>query len=234
MFSEAIKLKWRPDNPCKGVKKNAETKRKRYLTPDELDRLNRALNDYGDKQAATIVRLLLLTGARRGEVLGMRWSQLDLENGKWTKPASTTKQKAEHSVRLSNHARLVLADLRRAADKIGQESDYVFTSNRTEHRRDVRKAWRKLCRMANLRDIRIHDIRHSFASFLVSAGESLETIGGLLGHATPITTARYSHLTDEAQVRAANKVGAIVGGPLKGQKGKRGELVAVEFRGGRR
>jgi hypothetical protein len=99
MFALAIKWKWRTDNPAKGIERNTESKRKRYLSGDELARLTAALAAHPDKQTANIVRLLLLTGSRRGEILSMRWA--DINDGTWTKPGSTTKQKTDHVVPLS-------------------------------------------------------------------------------------------------------------------------------------
>ena len=101
MFSLAIRWRMRPDNPCKGLERNQETKRRRYLSADELSRLLAALGQIEDKQAANVIRLLLLSGARRGETLVMRWADLDLTAGKWVKPAATTKQKLDHEVPLS-------------------------------------------------------------------------------------------------------------------------------------
>ena len=92
MFSLAIRWGWRTDNPVKGVERNQENKRHRYLTGAEISRLSDALAKLEDKAAANAVRLLLLTGARRGELLAAKWADVDLEAGVWTKPASTTKQ----------------------------------------------------------------------------------------------------------------------------------------------
>ena len=101
----------RSDNPARGIARYGETKRKRYLQGDELARLTAAIAGHRDKQAANIIRLLLLTGCRSGEALGARWDQFNLTNGVWTKPASTTKQKSEHVVPLSAAARQLLNEL---------------------------------------------------------------------------------------------------------------------------
>ena len=94
MFALAVHWHWRENNPAKGIERNVEYRRQRYLKPDELMRLTQALAAYADQQAANIIRLLLLTGARKGEVLAMRWADIDSDNGIWSKPASSTKQKA--------------------------------------------------------------------------------------------------------------------------------------------
>src|SRR5262245_29207680 len=109
LCSLSVQWRWRTDNPCKGVERNDEAKRKRYLTSVELERLSKALAEHDDQDAADIFRLLLLTGARRGEVLAARWADIDIEAGLWTKPGATTKQKTEHRVPLSAPARQLLA-----------------------------------------------------------------------------------------------------------------------------
>ena len=109
-------------NPCEGIKRNQEVKRKRYLEPDELARLMVTLDGFPDQQSANIVRMLLLTGARSGEVLAMRWDQLDLDAGNWAKPGSTTKQKTEHEVPLSPDAVQLLSALLEQSDDAGYVS----------------------------------------------------------------------------------------------------------------
>jgi integrase len=206
MFSMAVRWGLRPDNPCKGIERNFEQKRRRYLSPDELGRLTRTLAEYSDEVAANAVRLLLLTGARRGEVLAARWSDFDLESGTWSKPGSATKQKSEHNVPLSEAARQLLMQMR-----TGVASDFLFPKG-DAHRRDIQHHWVALCRMAQIEGARLHDLRHTHASILASAGLSLPIIGALLGHATPVTTARYSHLFDDPLRRAVETVAAAVTG----------------------
>lgn len=209
MFSLAVKWGWRPDNPAKGVERNQEAKRRRYLSPDELGRLTKALTKHSDRQAANIIRLLLLTGARRGEVQAARWEDIDLRAGIWTKPGATTKQKTEHTVPLSAPARQLLADLRKTAD---DGAEYVFPGRLGAHRVEIKYDWAALCKAAEIKNARIHDLRHTYASVLASAGKSLPVIGALLGHSQPTTTARYSHLFDDPLREATERVGAIVTG----------------------
>jgi integrase len=205
MFSEAMRWKWCKVNPCQGVRRNHEDPRERYLTPDELVRLTEALAKDRDAQAATIVRLLLLTGARRGEVLSASWSQFNLELGVWTKPAHTTKQKKDHVTPLSAPARQLLQELRAAAPA---DATHLFRGGRQR----LDKSWPRICRTAGLENFRVHDLRHSYASFLASGGHSLPLIGALLGHSNPATTARYAHLLDDPLRKATETVGAIVTG----------------------
>ena len=144
-----------------------------------------------NQTSANIVRLLLLTGARRGEVLNARWDQFDLKEGVWTKPASTTKQRKLHRVPLSAPAREVLAGMHTASDG----SEFLFPGRDGRAQTDLKNFWAGLCRAAGIKGVRVHDLRHSYASFLVSGGLSLPVIGQLLGHNSVATTARYSHFS---------------------------------------
>jgi integrase len=210
MFSLAIKLQMRSDNPCRGVERNQENRRTRYLSGDEISRLTTALAAHEDQQAANIVRLLMLTGARLNEVQAATWEQFDIENGIWVKPAATVKQNLEHRVPLSAPARQLLAELAVAPAMAG----YVFPGRVPgEPRRTIRKAWAELCKSAGLGDdTHAHDLRHTFASQLASGGSSLPIIGALLGHTQPSTTARYAHLMDDSLRSATERVGAIIAG----------------------
>jgi integrase len=206
MFALAIKWRLRPDNPCKGVSRNREDARKRYLKPDELARLTKALAEYPDQDAADVFRLLLLTGARRGEVLSATWDQFDLKEGVWTKPATATKQKQRHEVPLNAPARQLLARRLNKHDA----SPWVFPGRSAHHRINLHRSWGLICKAAGIIGLRIHDLRHSYASTLVSAGFSLPTIGALLGHSQPQTTARYAHLFDDPLRKATERAGAIL------------------------
>jgi integrase len=210
MFGLAVhRWQWLSANPVRGLQRNHEAKRERYLVNGELQRLSEALAVHEDRQAANIVRMLLLTGSRRGEVFAMRWADLNLTDGTWTKPASTTKQKKTHTAPLSAPARQLLSELRESAEA---NAEYVFPGRWGGHRTEVRRAWRELCGAANIKGVRLHDIRHSFASQLVSSGFSLVVVSELLGHSSTVTSARYSHLFDSVARQAAERVGAVIVG----------------------
>jgi integrase len=209
VFSMAARWRMRADNPCKGVERNQEHKRRRYLSAAELKRLAKALDEFSDQQSADIIRLLLLTGARRGEALQARWDDIDLESSIWSKPGATTKQRTVHTVPLSEAARRLLLDLR---ERSAVKSEWVFPAANGSHRRDVKDAWASLCRAANIKGARAHDLRHTYASLLASEGLSLPIIGEMLGHTTPTTTARYAHLFDDPLRAAAERAGAIITG----------------------
>jgi integrase len=203
MFSLAVRWGWRETNPCRGIERNRQHHRRRYVTPDELERLTAALAE-ADRDVADAIRLLLLTGARRGEVLAMKWADLDLAAGTWSKPPSSTKQAEHHQVPLSAPARTLLA-----ARNV--DGEYVFPgAGQRGHVVNIHRAWQRLCKAAGITGLRIHDLRHSYASALVSAGHSLPLIGALLGHTQPQTTARYAHLFDDPLRKATEQVGAMV------------------------
>ena len=222
MFSMAVKWKLRADNPCKGIERNQEHKRRRYLSSGELARLSKALNGYSDQQSADIIRLLLLTGARRSEALQAKFDDFDLETGKWSKPGATTKQKTLHEVPLSDAALKLLLDLR---GRVPKSVEWVFPATDGSHRKDVKDAWAAICRDAGIKGARLHDLRHTYVSVLASAGLSLPIIGAMLGHTQANTTQRYAHLFDDPLRAAADRAAAVITGkpsaevvPLPGRR----------------
>ncbi|HEX3861075.1 MAG TPA: site-specific integrase [Stellaceae bacterium] len=223
MFALAIRWEMRTDNPAKGVERNTEERRYRYLTGEELRRLTEALATHPNQIAANAVRLMLLTGARRGEVLSATWDQFDLDVGIWVKPSSHTKTKREHRVPISAPARQLLVEMRAEAEKRAKAkkrdevSPFVFPARVGDGPMvEIKTAWAWLCTAAELKDVRVHDLRHTYASVLASAGLSLPVIGALLGHTQPGTTARYVHLFDDPLRAATERVGAIVTGKTDG------------------
>jgi integrase len=206
MFSLAIHWHMRETNPVKGIERNKEYHRRRYLSGDELVRLTKALAKHPERQAADAIRLLLLTGARRGEVLSMRWD--DIADGVWSKPPSSTKQKEHHQIPLSAPALQLLADIRK---RQRPRAEFVLPSHGTSgHRVELKKDWAALCKAAGIEGLRVHDLRHSYASQLVSGGASLPLIGALLGHSNPATTHRYAHLFRDPLKEATERVGAVI------------------------
>jgi integrase len=215
MFTLGVNWKMRDGrdgNPCQGVERNKEYLRRRYLQDDELARLIKALATHSEKATADAIRLLLMTGARRGEVLSMRWADIDLVKGLWSKPPSSTKQKEWHTVPLAAPAQQLLLELRDQQSR-GRRGlpEFVFPgSGRKGHIVEIKRSWRHICKAAGIKNLRIHDLRHSFASALASDGASLPLIGALLGHSNPSTTARYAHLFDSPMRKAVERVGATI------------------------
>ena len=208
LFNQAIIWDWRSDNPCRGVERNPENRRTRYLSQAEIARLSEALAEYPNQIAANAVRLAILTGARSGEIMVAKWSEFDLEHGVWTKPSHHTKQRSEHRIPLSAAALELLAGM---ADQAKPGQEFAFPGrNSREHIKQLRSCWHWVSKRAELKDARLHDCRHTFASLLASAGVSLHMVGALLGHTQPQTTHRYAHLYDEPLREATERVGAVV------------------------
>ena len=212
------------DNPATSIERNAETRRERYLDAEELGRLLAALAGHRNQQSANVIRLALLTGARRGELLGATWGQIDLAAGVWTKPASLTKQAKSHRVPLNGPALTLLAAMKAQADAENNRRaqyglppiDHLFPGTGASRiQGDLKHTWQSICRAAELKDLRFHDLRHVFASFLASSGHNLPLIGQLLGHSNPSTTARYAHLLLDPQRAATERVGEIITGAGK-------------------
>jgi integrase len=197
VFRLAIKRRYIPDNPCRGVERNAETKRARYLSLEELARLVAVLEAWPDPVPAAAIRLLLLTGCRRGELLRATWSEFDLAAGLWIKPVAHCKNKREHRVPLSPEAVAVIDTLPRY-----NSHNLLFPNGMKRPWSEIR-AWPAIRAAAGIEDVHIHDLRHSAASMMVSAGNSLELIGGVLGH---------SQASTHGALRAPDGWGAAPGG----------------------
>jgi integrase len=210
MFALSVRWEMRGDNPVAGIERNHEEPRERYLTGDEMERLATALAGLRNQHAANAIRLLLLTGARRTEVLSATWDQFDLDaGGVWTKPSSHTKQKKVHRIPLSATARTLLVDMQGAAGR----SSYLFPGRSGGgYLASIKKSWAAACQAAGIADAHLHDLRHSYASALASGGQSLPVIGALLGHTQASTTQRYAHLIDDALREATDKAATVITG----------------------
>lgn len=142
-----------------------------------MDRLWKVLDAYQDQNVANVYRLLLLTGSRRGEALNATWDQFDLVKGVWTKPAHNTKQKRMEHIPLSSHALGLLKTMK----KKSKGGDYLFPGKvKGQPLKEIKKSWATIKKQAGIEDVRIHDLRHTYASHLVSSGLSLIIVGKLL------------------------------------------------------
>jgi integrase len=209
-FNLAIDWGWIEKNPATKIHRNREYPREVYLTPEEIKRVYQALERCRNQTSAQAIQVIILTGARKSEVLNMRWDQLDLGGHIWLKPGFTTKQRRSHRVVLNGAAVTLLCKRQEKAS--GQ---YVFPGVDGKPLKHIRRTWISVCRETGfMKDgeptVRIHDLRHSFASVLAAAGYSLKIIGDMLGHSQPQTTNRYAHLIDGVQREAADRIGAIV------------------------
>lgn len=202
MFNLAIQMKCRADNPCCSVEKFHEDQRHRALSKDEVARLLAACDDYEDQNAANAVRLLLFTGARLREVLKASWSQFDLDRAVWVKPSHHTKTKKEHEVQIAG----TVAAMLRLMRSVGANSDLLFPGrDLTRPRSDLKRPWATISSSANLRGIRLHDLRRTYATFMLSSGANISVVGKALGHTQASTTQRYADLLKEVQKKAADR-----------------------------
>jgi integrase len=215
MFNLAEKWGVRPDgsNPCRHVEKNPERKFERYLTANEFARLGDALNEAERTQTEMpsvigAIRLLAFTGCRLSEILTLRWDWIDRERGCLNLPDSKTGRK---TVYLGAPALEVLNRIEKEP-----ENPYVITGrNPGTHLVNIRKPWHRIRSNAGLDELRIHDLRHSFASFGAGAGLSLPMIGKMLGHTQAQTTQRYAHLGADPLKRAVDTVTSDIAAAMK-------------------
>jgi integrase len=203
MFNLAESWNLRPafTNPCRGVKKYKEKKRERFLSREELGRLGEALRIEEEfaPSAVACIRSLLLTGCRLGEIQTLKWSYLDLDTCLAFLPDSKTGRKTLY---LGSVAVKLLRSIPRR-----QANPYVISGDvEGQHLTDMQKPWRRIRKLAELPNVRIHDLRHTFASSGVALGQGLPIIGKLLGHSQPQTTARYAHLAASPALEVADKI----------------------------
>lgn len=210
-------LEWIPksDHPVKGIERYKEIGRRRYLSNVEIERLGAALtkaeegklNRAVTRQAVAAIRLMLLTGARRGEILTLKWDEVNLERGCLELGDSKTGRK---EVYLPHAAREMLARLTRFDDN----PHVIIGAKPGTHLVNVKDSWACIRKEAGLEDVRIHDLRHTFASLGVRSGMSLPMIGKLLGHTSQQTTQRYAHLSDDPVREAAASIGVDIASSL--------------------
>ena len=209
MFSLAEVWGLRPDgsNPCRHVKRYKERNRERFLSPEETERLGEVLREAEDEMRSAVAafRLLLLTGCRLSEIQFLRWEYV--KDDYIELPDAKTGGRV---VPLGPEARAILAGLSRADD-----NPWVIAGRLPDsHITDLQKPWRRIRARAGLEDVRIHDLRHTYASRALALGESLTMIGKLLGHTQVQTTARYAHLARDSIQTAAARITGSIGGNL--------------------
>ena len=211
MFSLAEVWGWRPDgsNPCRHVKRYKEHKRERFLSPEETERLGQVLREDEEEMPSAVAafRLLLLTGCRMSEIRDLRWEYV--KDDCIELPDAKTGGRV---VPLGPEARAVLSAIPRDED-----NPWVIAGRLPgSHLTDLQRPWRRIRKQAGLEGVRIHDLRHSFASRALALGESLTMIGKLLGHTQVQTTARYAHLARDSIQTAAARITGSIGGNLLG------------------
>ena len=214
MFNLAEEWEYRPPNtnPRKGIKKYPETKRERFLSAAELERVGEVLAEMEDERvempsAIAAVRLLMFTGCRLNEIMTLDWRHVDLKAALLRLPDSKTGAK---NVQLGAAAVAVLQSIRRVKDNTWVLTGKVEGGRLT----DLQPFWQRVRTRAGLNDARIHDLRHTFASIAVADGMPLYSVGKLLGHASTQTTARYAHLGAGTMKVAADRVSSLIAGHM--------------------
>lgn len=211
MFNLAEVWGLRPDhsNPCLHVKKYPEQKRERFLSPEEYVALGKTLDAIDtdsseSKSAITAIRLLMLTGCRLGEIITLKWDYVDLKARELRLPDSKTGAKVVHFGETA-------VDVLKSIERV-EGNPWVVTGRKDGARlTDLQHPWRRIRTRAGLPELRIHDLRHSYASGALALGEGLPMIGKLLGHTQVQTTARYAHLASDPIKAAAGKVSDTIG-----------------------
>ena len=208
IFNLAIDHELIENNPMKRVKKLQENNQiERYLSQEEIHRLLPILDDpdhygIGNKTIAAVIKFLLLTGVRKREALDMQWTDVDFSKSSW-----------HLKYNKSGKARYVMlnADAVRILQAMPQHSVFIFANPATQKPyNDIRKTFDKIMQVAGITNMRIHDLRHSFASLAVNSGESLFVVQKLLGHASPQTTQRYAHLQSSTLHQASANVANMI------------------------
>jgi integrase len=203
MFNKATEWGWRGLNPCKGVKKFSEESRERFLTQDEMPRFLKALAEEPSRDFRDFIMLALVTGGRRGNVMAMRFDEVDFAGAAWTVPTGKAKGKKQIVIPLAGPAMKILESRR---ERIA--SEYVFPSGaECGHVVEWRKPWGDLLKRAEITNLRLHDVRRTLGSWMSKAGAALPIIKAALGHADITTTAVYTR-GEDADVRRALEVTA--------------------------
>tara|TARA_R110000782_G_scaffold23881_9_gene62056 strand:- start:19380 stop:20549 length:1170 start_codon:yes stop_codon:yes gene_type:complete len=199
-------------DPTTGVRPFRETRRQRFLSMEELKKLAIAL-DLAEQDGTisrtvgAAYRLLVLTGARLSEIQKLKWDEVDLANGLILLKEHKSDRHGAKAIPLSHAASRILESIERI-----DENPYVFVGKKEkQHITDLQRPWRRIRARAGLSDVRIHDLRHTFASMGISVGGSLPIIGGLLGHRTPQATAVYAHLAADPLRQTTEQVGTVIG-----------------------
>ena len=192
-------------NPTRGVKRNPRPKPTRFLSREEVDRLHAALNAHrgrtSGRQQAEIIRLLLLTGCRKGELVGLRWSEVDGDA-----LHLTDSKTGPRTVFLNAQARAILA----RQPRTGRAHVFPASTDSTRARSTELSLWRKVRRRAGIEDVRLHDLRHTFASHAVMQSVPLPVVSRLLGHRRTQMTLRYAHVSDRETEAAAERIGTAL------------------------
>jgi integrase len=214
IFAFAVREGMRPDNPVRGIERFRDKQSQRFLSPAELARLTQAMTAAEvagvNRSGLAVIRLLTLTGARKSEIEGLRWSEVDIDRACLKLADSKT---GARIVPVGAAALQALNDLPRVKD-----TAFVFPAegDLKKHYVGTPKVWLKVREAAKLDDVRLHDLRHTFASFGAAGGLSLPLIAAILGHKDVKTTQQYAHLADSPVKAAADRTAAAINGAMNG------------------
>lgn len=208
-FNKAILWDYLPKgiNPCYGINKYKENKKERFLDKSELEKLTSLLNmqeEFGIDSSYVLgaIKMLIYTGCRKSEVLTLKWADVQLDQNCIHLKDSKTGEKI---VPLNSLSKAVLENMERKSD-----NPYVFCGKKPRtHLTDVKKRWFKIRKMLGIEDVRMHDLRHTFASMAIKSGLGLYQVSKLLGHSNVQTTMRYAHIEKEELVKSAKAVEAV-------------------------
>jgi integrase len=214
---------WRGENPAAGIKLFPETGRKRYLEPNELYQFFLALRKEKNIHLRDFVKLAMWTGARRGDILSMRWENLSLDDNRWNVP--DPKNRTPYQVALTPEAVTILRD---RAGIVG-DSPWVFPSrSRTGHTVDPKLAWHKLIKRAGITGLRIHDLRRTLGSYQAAQGTSMKIIGESLGHKSLRSTEVYAQINlDPVRASVMSATRTIIAGSKKKPKPDKPKLLTA-------
>lgn len=207
----AVQWEMLEKNPLKGIELYlVDNQVENYLDPEQLDRLVEVLRTDKNRMVCLILMFLISTGARLNEALTATWKNVSVEGGVWKVDALLSKSKKSRSIPLNDSALWVLEQLTSKGKSV-----YLFPSPVTGRPyTSITRAWYRLRKKAKIPAIRLHDLRHGFASLLVSGGRSLYEVQQILGHSDPKVTMRYAHLSARALQDAANAASVIVRKPV--------------------
>ena len=228
IFTFAVGRGYCAENPVRGVKRFPDGKSERFLSSTEMIRLGEAL-DLSDREcledpsALNAIRLIALSGCRKNEALSLEWSFVDFDHGCLHLPDSKTGQKV---IILGAAALELLSQLPRL-----EGNEFVFPGHKPgKHFVGLTRVWERLRKRADIEDVRIHDLRHSFGATGASAGMGLPIVGKLLGHRHAATTSRYGHVAPDPARAAADRIAGTISAALNGKSYEEYNIVDLSKR----